>query len=66
MMTNKLSPESHTNEKNIGRYAPSNQALNLFVPRRTWHTGQNSGTDRNWLIASVKGVRTIPTKFYVV
>ena len=66
MMTNKLSPESHTNEKNIGRYAPSNQALNLFVPQRKWHTAQNLGTGKNCLIAIVKGVRTILTKFYVV
>lgn len=66
MMTNKLSPESHTNEKNIGRYAPSNQALNLFVPRRTWHTGQNLGTGKNCLIAMCHGYRNYSPKFYVV
>ena len=66
MMTNKLSPESHTNEKNIGRYAPGNQALTLFVPIRTWHTGKNSATGENCLIPIVKGIRSIPTKFHVV
>ena len=66
MMTNKLSPESHTNEKNIGTYAPSNQSLNLSVPRRTWHTGQNLGTGKNSLIALSNGYKNYPPKFYVV
>lgn len=66
MMTNKLSPESHKNEKNIGRHAPGKQALNLFVPRRTWHTGQNSGASKNCLINMCHRYKNYSPKFYVV